>query len=196
MRIAIEERAIPAAAVAGFEELGHSLWYLPRSEASEIVRLVREFPPDLVILPLEPRTAEAARMIRRESLGTRILVAGEVGTGELEIQPDWADLVVPRSTDPVLWMLSVLSLQSDAPDEGPAGWRRTLLGVIENTHKAFDAMKRREPGDQMMNELRERLEASFQLLLRVLLDRLEREIPGFAGHSSRVSALARRIASS
>jgi HD-GYP domain-containing protein (c-di-GMP phosphodiesterase class II) len=38
------------------------------------------------------------------------------------------------------------------------------------------------------------LEQSFELLLRIILDQLERDMEGFGGHSARVSDLSRRLA--
>jgi HD-GYP domain-containing protein (c-di-GMP phosphodiesterase class II) len=46
----------------------------------------------------------------------------------------------------------------------------------------------------VLGRLRDRLEQSFELLLRIILDQLEREIEGFGGHSARVSDLSRRLA--
>ena len=191
-RVAVEEGLVPAAVMAGLQEMGFSLWYLPRSEASETHRLIHEFPPDVVILPMEPRIAEVARRLSDSMPQVQVVVASE-GATDLEVQPAWADLVVPIDADPIFWLLSLLAMrpETDQTEHGPAGWRNMLLTAIEKTHHAFRAMATRtDQGDRVLSELRSRLEDSFEMLLRILLDRLEREIHGFAGHSGRVATLA------
>ena len=198
--IAIEEGAVTAPVIAGLEDLGFSLWYLPRTGTREIRRLIEEFRPDVVVLPLEPRTMEAGEALPRVLPSVR-LVASTAGN-ESEVRPPWADLTIPKDADPIFWLLSLLALQprtdaaSPALAEAGAGWRRTLLVAIERTHHAFraidDRLQRRS--DAMLVELRSRLEVSFEQLLHLLMDRLEAEVPGMAGHSSRVADLAGRLA--
>jgi HD-GYP domain-containing protein (c-di-GMP phosphodiesterase class II) len=195
-RLAIEEGLVPPAVVAGLQEMGFSLWYLPRSEASETHRLVREFPPDVVILPLEPRTAMVAERLAETLPSVQVVVAAQ-GAIDLDVQPSWADLVVPLDADPIFWLLSLLAMrpEEDGAEHGPAGWRMMLLTAIEKTHHAHGALSaRKDQSDGMIVELRRRLGDSFEMLLRILLDRLEREVPGFAGHSGRVARLAGRMA--
>jgi HD-GYP domain-containing protein (c-di-GMP phosphodiesterase class II) len=196
-RVAVEEGLVPTAVVAGLQEMGFSLWYLPRSEAAETHRLIQEFPPDVVILPLEPRISDVAQRLSETMPTVQIVVAAETAT-DLEVQPSWADLVVPLDADPIFWLLSLLAMrpETDETEHGPAEWRTMLLTAIEKTHHAFRAMAtRRDQEDRVLIELRSRLGDSFEMLLRILLDRLEREIHGFAGHSGRVAKLAGRMAS-
>jgi response regulator RpfG family c-di-GMP phosphodiesterase len=195
-RIAIEEELVPPAVIAGLQEMGFSIWYLPRSGARETHRLIQEFPPDIVILPLEPRTADVAGRLARTMPSVQMVVASEQ-TSDLDLQPAWADVVVPRAADAIFWMLSILALrpESETVEHGPAGWRSMLLTAIEKTHHAFQAMEvRRDQTDRLLVELRVRLEDSFKMLLRILLDRLEGDILGFAGHSNRVASLGERMA--
>lgn len=192
MNIAFEEDLVPEAAVEGLRELRNSVWVLPRVESNALRRLLEEFPPDVAVLNLDPRSALALEGIR--SVIPQLKVVGVTDPVDgLEVQPDWVDLVVPRDSDPIFWMLGVFALQQlDGQAEGPRG--RMLLSVIDTAHRAFRSMERSKAAPPMVSELRDRLEQSYESLLRLLLDGLEREVEGLAGHSPRVAAWCRKLA--
>lgn len=187
---------MPAAAAAGLRELGYSLWFIPQADATSTRRLVEEFPPDLVILPLRPASATAVGTLRERLPGLRVLASTETDT-DLRIEHSWADFVVPRDADPVFWMLALMTLGGPEPTLREAGEQepRSMLTLIDAAHRALGSIDpRAAAGDALLADLRSRLEKSFELLLRMTLERLERGVEGFAGRSARVARLSRRLA--
>lgn len=194
-KIAVAEGAVPPGVVDGLRELGYGIWFLPRGEATETLRLMAEFPPDVAILPDVPETEQVALAARSSLPALRILVAAEESRIPSEI-PAWADLVIAAEADLTFWMLAMMAV---APLEGPHGevsgrGRQTLFTIIDAAHRGLRSIEREASGNRVLGELRDRLEQSFELLLRIILDQLEREVEGFAGHSARVSDLSRRLA--
>ncbi|MGH2683165.1 MAG: HD-GYP domain-containing protein [Actinomycetota bacterium] len=194
-KIAVAESAVPSSVMDGLRELGYGIWFLPRGEASETLRLIDEFPPDVVILPEGPETEQVAVVARSSHPALRVLVAAEEPRVPSEI-PGWADLVIASDADLTFWMLAMMAVAPlDRPHgEIPARGRQTLFTIIDAAHRGLRSIEREAPGNRVLGQLRDRLEQSFELLLRIVLDQLEREIEGFGGHSARASELSRRLA--
>jgi HD-GYP domain-containing protein (c-di-GMP phosphodiesterase class II) len=194
-KIAIAEAAVPPGVVDGLRELGYGIWFLPRGEASETLRLIHEFPPDVVILPDAPETEQVAVVARSSHPALRVMVAAEEPRVPAEI-PGWADLVIASEADLTFWMLAMMAVAPlDRPHgEIPGRGRQTLFTIIDAAHRGLRSIEREASGNRVLGQLRDRLEQSFELLLRIILDQLEREVEGFGGHSARVSELSRRLA--
>jgi HD-GYP domain-containing protein (c-di-GMP phosphodiesterase class II) len=194
-KIAIAEAAVPPGVVDGLRELGYGIWFLPRGEASETLRLIHEFPPDVVILPDSPETEQVAVVARSSHPALRVLVAAEEPRVPAEI-PGWADLAIASEADLTFWMLAMMAVAPlDRPrGEIPGRGRQTLFTIIDAAHRGLRSIEQEAPGNPVLGQLRDRLEQSFELLLRIILDQLEREVEGFGGHSARVSDLSRRLA--
>jgi HD-GYP domain-containing protein (c-di-GMP phosphodiesterase class II) len=194
-KIAVAESVVPPGVVDGLRELGYGIWFLPRGEAGETLRLLQEFPPDVVILPDGPETEQVAVVARESYPALRVLVAADEPRIPSEI-PGWADLVIASEADLTFWMLAMMALVPlDRPQgEIPGRGRQTLFTIIDAAHRGLRSIEREAPGNRVLGRLRDRLEQSFELLLRIILDQLEREIEGFGGHSARVSDLSRRLA--
>jgi HD-GYP domain-containing protein (c-di-GMP phosphodiesterase class II) len=194
-KIAVAEAVVPHGVVDGLRELGYGIWFLPRGEAVETLRLLQEFPPDVVILPDVPETEQVAVVARESYPALRVLVAANEPRIPSEI-PGWADLVIASEADLTFWMLAMMALVPlDRPQgEIPGRGRQTLFTVIDAAHRGLRSIEREAPGNRVLGKLRDRLEQSFELLLRIILDQLEREVEGFGGHSARVSDLSRRLA--
>jgi HD-GYP domain-containing protein (c-di-GMP phosphodiesterase class II) len=194
-KIAVAEAVVPPGVVDGLRELGYGIWFLPRGEAGETLRLLQEFPPDVVILPDGPETEQVAVVARESYPALRVLVAADEPRIPSEI-PGWADLVIASEADLTFWMLAMMALVPlDRPQgEIPGRGRQTLFTIIDAAHRGLRSIEREAPGNRVLGRLRDRLEQSFELLLRIILDQLERDIEGFGGHSARVSDLSRRLA--
>lgn len=194
-KIAVAEAAVPPTVVDGLRELGYGIWFLPRGEAEETLRLIGEFPPDVVILPDVPDTEQVAVVARSSHPALRVLVAADEPRIPSEI-PSWADLVIASGADLTFWMLAMMAVAPlDRPrGEIPGRGRQTLFTIIDAAHRGLRAIEREASGNRVLGQLRERLEQSFELLLRIILDQLEREVEGFGGHSARVCDLSRRLA--
>ncbi|HJV05083.1 MAG TPA: HD domain-containing phosphohydrolase [Actinomycetota bacterium] len=191
-KIAVSEGAVPIGAVMGLRELGHSTWLIPPGEPRETKRLVEEFPPDVAVLRAEVVDAGILAHLRDTRPQLRVLVV--IGRSS-RVTPLRDVALARREDDPIHWLRTIGELAPVEPvaEDSPVGIRHTLLRLIEQTQQAFDSIDRGS-GDSQVGEVRRRLERSFEVSLRFLLDRLERELPGFAGHSSRVADLCRRIA--
>jgi HD-GYP domain-containing protein (c-di-GMP phosphodiesterase class II) len=194
-KIAVAEGAVPPGVVDGLRELGYGIWFLPRGEASETLRLLSEFPPDVAILPDAFETEQVALVARSSQPHLRVLIAAEEPRIPSEI-PAWADLVIASQADLTFWMLAMMAVAPlDRPHgEVPGRGRQTLFTIIDAAHRGLRSIEREAGENRVLGELRDRLEQSFELLLRIILDQLERDIDGFGGHSARVSDLSRRLA--
>jgi HD-GYP domain-containing protein (c-di-GMP phosphodiesterase class II) len=191
-KIAISEGAVPIGAVMGLRELGHSVWLIPPGEPRDTRRLVEEFPPDVAVLRAEVVSPDILSHFRDTRPQLRVLVViGRNG----RVTPLRDVALARKDDDPVHWLRTIGELAPAEPvaEDSPVGIRHTLLKLIDQTQQAFDSIDRGSPDDQV-GDVRRRLERSFEVSLRFLLDRLERDVPGFAGHSSRVADLCRRIA--
>jgi HD-GYP domain-containing protein (c-di-GMP phosphodiesterase class II) len=191
-KIAISESAVPIGAVLGLRELGHSVWLIPPGEPGDTRRLVEEFPPDVAVLRNEVVDPDILAHFRDTRPQLRVLVViGRNG----RVTPLRDVALARKDDDPVHWLRTIGELVPPEPvaEDSPVGIRHTLLKLIDQTQQAFDSIDRGSPNDQV-GDVRRRLERSFEVSLRFLLDRLERDVPGFAGHSSRVADLCRRIA--
>jgi HD-GYP domain-containing protein (c-di-GMP phosphodiesterase class II) len=191
-KIAISEGAVPIGAVMGLRELGHSVWLIPAGETRDTRRLVEEFPPDVAVLRAEVVSPEILGHFRDTRPQLRVLVViGRNG----RVTPLRDVALARKKDDPIHWLRTIGELTPPEPvaEDSPVGIRHTLLRLIEQTQQAFDSIDRGTT-DTQVGDVRRRLERSFEVSLRFLLDRLERDLPGFAGHSSRVADLCRRIA--
>jgi HD-GYP domain-containing protein (c-di-GMP phosphodiesterase class II) len=191
-KIAIIEGAVPIGAVMGLRELGHSVWLIPPGEPRDTRRLVEEFPPDVAVLRAEFVSPEILGHFRETRPQLRVLVVLGRNGGVTPLR----DVGLARKDDdPIHWLRTIGELTPVEPvaEESPVGIRHTLLNLIDQTQQAFDSIDR-GTADTQVGDVRLRLERSFEVSLRFLLDRLERDLPGFAGHSSRVADLCRRIA--
>jgi HD-GYP domain-containing protein (c-di-GMP phosphodiesterase class II) len=191
-KIAVSEGAVPIGAVMGLRELGHSVWLIPPGEPRDTKRLVEEFPPDVAVLRAEVVDPAILAHFRDTRPQLRVLVViGRNG----RVTPLRDVALARREDDPIHWLRTIGELAPTEPvaEDTPVGIRHTLLRLIEQTQQAFDSIDR-GTGDSQVGDVRRRLERSFEVSLRFLLDRLERDLPGFAGHSSRVADLCRRIA--
>ena len=194
-KIAVAEAAVPTVVVDGLRELGYGIWFLPQGEADETLRLIEEFPPDVVILPDVAETERVAVVARTSHPSLRVLVASDEPRIPSEI-PGWADLVIASEADLTFWMLAMMAVAPlDRPrGEIPGRGRQTLFTIIDAAHRGLRSIEREAPANRVLAQLRNRLEQSFELLLRIILDQLERDVEGFGGHSARVSDLSRRLA--
>jgi hypothetical protein len=191
-KIAISEGAVPIGAVMGLRELGHSVWLIPPGEPRDTKRLVEEFPPDVAVLRAEVVDSQILRHFHDTRPQLRVLVViGRNG----RVTPLRDVALARKDDDPIHWLRTIGELAPPEPvaEDSPVGIRHTLLKLIDQTQQAFDSIDRGS-ADTQVGDVRRRLERSFEVSLRFLLDRLERDVPGFAGHSSRVADLCRRVA--
>lgn len=191
-KIALSEGAVPIGALMGLRELGHSVWLIPPGEPRDTRRLVDEFPPDVAVLRAVVVNPEILGHFRDTRPQLRVLVV--IGpNGRVTPLRDVA--LARKEDDPIHWIRTIGALTPPEPvaEDSPVGIRHTLLKLIDQTQQAFDSIDRGSP-DTQVDDVRRRLERSFEVSLRFLLDRLERDLPGFAGHSSRVADLCRRVA--
>ena len=190
-KIAVSESALPIGAVLGLREIGHSVWLIPPAEAHDTRRLIDEFPPDLAVLRPEVITSDILTDLRQSRPRLRLLVIAEEG-GRRRLPPEF---LIAGSDDPIYWLRALTDLAPADPgaEDSPVGIRQTLLRLIDQTQQAFFALEA-EQDDHQIAEIRRRLERSFEVSLRFLLDRLEQDVHGFAGHSSRVADHCRRVA--
>lgn len=195
-KVAVAEDAVAPAVVDCLRELGYGIWFLPKGDPEETERLLQDFPPDVVILPDRPETEAVASSVRDELPSIRVLVA--VGGVRVPTEiPDWADLAIAADADLTFWMLAMMAVAPlDRPaGEAPGRGRQTLFTIIDAAHRGLRSIElEASSGNRVLADLRGRLEKSFELLLRIMLDQLEREIEGYSGHSARVSELSRRLA--
>jgi hypothetical protein len=174
-------------------DLGYDISWISRAKGSDGEPLPTT-EPDLAILPAEEATRAAADRLRRASPGIRILAAVP-GPPRTPRSPA-ADAVLPAGADPVLWILTVLTLAPPSEaDDGDPDSRKTLLRTVHAALRAPASLSNLDP-DSGTEALRQRFLTTFETMLRLLLVDLERGVPGLAGHSFRVAERSRRIARS
>jgi HD-GYP domain-containing protein (c-di-GMP phosphodiesterase class II) len=171
-------------------QAGHEIRPVTDLRAAEADEL-----PDVIVLPDQDLTTSIVLSLREGNPGIRVLAA----RSDPEAPSGLPDLVLPADADPAVWSLALatLDLARRLPDPGLEEARAGLQRVIEAGQRAFDAIRaasEHESPVALMDGVELRLERSFQLLLRVMLDRLEGRIEGFAGQSSRVATLGRHLA--
>jgi HD-GYP domain-containing protein (c-di-GMP phosphodiesterase class II) len=194
LRVAVREGALTRETLVSLEGLWPALWIIPDVERGSTLRLLEEFPPDVVVLPESSDMAEMAAAAREALPSIRVL-----GAAPREIEPGvsvaWADLSVPADSDPTLWMLAVLGLHAGITGRERSEWVQMVLRAVDSAFRgltASEADPRQPPSDVV--ELRRQVERYFEVLLRVILDQAERDVEGFAGRSFRIAELSRQIA--
>lgn len=176
----------------GLRELGHSVLLVPQAEPADTGRVVEEFVPDVAVLRAEVVSPEIVSRLRDTKPQPRVL-AVIARNGGVTLPGGLAH--ARTNDDPVHWLRTIGELAPPQPaaEDSRVGIRQTLLIIIDQTQQAFDTIDR-SSSDGQAGDTRRRLERSFEVSLRFMLDRLEREVPGFTGHASRVADLCRRIA--
>lgn len=194
LRVAVREGALSRETLVSLEGLWPALWIIPDVERSSTLRLLEEFPPDVLVLPEAPDMAEMAAAARETLPSIRVLGAAP-REAEPGVSSAWADLSVPADSDPTLWMLAVLGLHAGTTGRERAEWVQMVLRAVDSAFRgltASEADPRQAPSD--VAELRRQVERYFEVLLRVILDQAERDVEGFAGRSFRIAELSRQIA--
>jgi HD domain len=194
LRVAVREGALSPDTVVALESLWPAMWILPDVAQASTVRLLEEFPPEVVVLPESADMAELASAAREALPAIRVL-----GSAPPDAQPGtspaWADLSVPADSDPTLWMLAVLGLHAGITGRDRREWIQMVLRAVDSAFRgvaASEADPRQAPSD--VAGLRRQVERYFEVLLRVMLDQAERDVQGFSGRSFRIAELSRRLA--
>jgi HD domain len=192
--ILVWKGALSSAVASSLTDLGYDLSWISRGERPDRDEL-QATGSDLAILPAEDTTRAAVEGLRRSAPHIRIL-ASVGGTAKLGRSPGLADAAVPTEADPLLWILTVLTLAppSDGED-GEADSRKALVRTVHAALRAPASLSNLDP-DSGTEPLRQRFLSTFETMLRLLLVDLERGIHGAAGKSFRVAERSRRIAQS
>jgi hypothetical protein len=194
LKVAVREGALSQETLVSLEDLWPALWIIPDVERSSTVRLLSEFPPDVLVLPEASGMAEMASAARETLPSIRVLGAAP-REAEPGVSSAWADLSVAADSDATLWMLAVMGLHAGITGRERAEWVQMVLRAVDSAFRGLTASEsdpRQPPSD--VAELRRQVERYFEVLLRVILDQAERDVEGFAGRSFRIAELSRQIA--
>lgn len=195
----VVDGSIPDSIAVALREAGHEVHTVRQpgdasGSGSEI--------PDVVVLSDTGLTSATVLAVRESLPGVRVvaarwhsMVAGEAGA---------PDLALPADADPAVWAMVLAGLDPvrELPDPALDEARTSLSTVVEVARRAFDALLAAGPPgaeadphpNPLLDDVEARLRRSFELLLRVTLERLERRLEGFGGRSSRMAELARGLA--
>jgi hypothetical protein len=192
--VAVREGALSRDTLVSLEGLWPAVWIIPDVERRSTLRLLEEFPPDVLVLPEAPDMAEMAAAAR-ETLPTLRVLGAAPREAEPGVSSAWADLSVPADSDPTLWLLAVLGLHAGITGRERAEWVQMVLRAVDSAFRGLTAseLDPRQPLPDVA-ELRRQVERYFEVLLRVVLDQAERDIEGFSGRSFRIAELSRQIA--
>jgi HD-GYP domain-containing protein (c-di-GMP phosphodiesterase class II) len=188
--VTIVEGSVPDLVAAALREAGHEIRPVTALDAAGVDEAV-----EVIVLPDEGLTHDSVVALRDANPGIRVLAS----RADLETPSGRPDLLLPADADPAIWALALatLDLSQGLPDPGLEEARAGLQSVVAAGQRAFDAIRAASDHDApnaRADGAELRLERSFQLLLRVMLDRLEGRIEGFAGQSGRVASLGRHLA--